>query len=48
VSGVTLEQVKAALATVKDPATGRELAADGRAEARVEAGEVTLDELKQR
>ena len=39
---VSLEQVKAALALIKDPATGRELVADGRAEARLEAGEVVL------
>ena len=31
-SDLTLEQAKAALAGVKDPATGRELLADGRAE----------------
>ena len=36
---VTLEQVKAALASVKDPATGRELVADGRAEARIDVGD---------
>jgi ATP-binding protein involved in chromosome partitioning len=42
VSELTLEQVRAALAGVKDPATGRELVADGRAEPRLEDGAVVV------
>lgn len=41
-SELTLDQVRAALAGVRDPATGRELLADGRAEPRLDGDAVAL------